>query len=441
MKNEKTLRVSAAGATREGYAPELCKSRILKAVAARFHCVGNRSHSGWKAVAPIGSSLRTRDRSSARSLTRAVPWRPIQSTLHHMADRRPAPVHTSRILALALSALAAAGFAAACRSAPATPAPAVSADTWAVVDGRSITREEVEKAYKRTRDTSQALSEEEVLTSKLSLLNDLIVQDILLAKAGQLKIDLPEAELDAAYGDTKKSLADEAFQQELTRRSLTPAEVREGLRRELLAQKVIEREAVSKAVVTDQEIAAFFEANRAQFNMPEESYHIAQIVVTPAREPQVTNGTGDDATTPQAAAAKIQMLMERLKGGASFGDLAMGYSEDPESAPRGGDLGFVPVSRLKQAPPALRDVVLNKSPGTVNVATIGGIHTIVLVLAHEAAGQRDLSMPAVRERITGTLRGRKAQLLRAAYLTSVRGDARVVNYLARKVVESDGKLQ
>ena len=113
-------------------------------------------------------------------------------------------------------------------------------------------------------------------------------------------------------------------------------------------------------------------------------------------------------TTPQAAAAKVQMLMERLKAGAPFGELAMDYSEDPESAPRGGDLGFVPVSRLKQAPPQLRDAVLNKAPGTVNVASGGGAHTIVLVVAHEQAGQRDLSTPGVRERITETLRTRRS---------------------------------
>ena len=46
--------------------------------------------------------------------------------------------------------------------------------------------------------------------------------------------------------------------------------------------------------------------------------------------------------------------MEKLKGGASFRELAAGYSEDAETAPRGGDLGLVPVSRLKQAPPQLR---------------------------------------------------------------------------------------
>ena len=44
--------------------------------------------------------------------------------------------------------------------------------------------------------------------------------------------------------------------------------------------------------------------------------------------------------------------MERLKAGASFGDLARDFSEDPESAPRGGDLGLVPLSAVKQAAPA-----------------------------------------------------------------------------------------
>jgi peptidyl-prolyl cis-trans isomerase SurA len=336
--------------------------------------------------------------------------------------------------------VAAACVSTACRLTPATPAAAVSADTWAVVDGRPITREDVDKAYRRTRDTSQTLSDEEVLTAKLALLNDLIVQDILLAKAGALKIAVPDSELDAAYTNAKKNLADDAYQKELSRRSLTPADMREGLRRELLTQKVLEQEVGSKIAITDQAITDFFTANRSQFNVAEESYHLAQIVVTPVREPQLANGTGDDATTPEAAAAKVRMLVERLKSGASFRDLAVGYSEDPESAPRGGDLGFVPVSRLKQAPPQLRNAVLNKSPGSVNVASAGGAHTLVLVVAHEQAGQRDLATPGVRDRITETLRGRKEQLLRMAYLTAIRGDADVVNYAARRLVEGSGTV-
>ena len=339
-----------------------------------------------------------------------------------------------------LSVLGAACLVGACRSTPATSATTVSADTWAVVDGKEITREAVDKAYRRVRDGSQTLSQEETLTAKLSLLNDLILQEILLAKAATLKLDVAGNDLDAAYAEAKKNIADDAYQQELTRRSLTAADMREGIRRELLTKKVIDQEIGSKISVSDQDVTDFFNANRAQFNVAEESYHIAQIVVTPVREAQVTNGTGDDATTPQAAAAKVQMLMERLKSGASFRDLAMGYSEDAESAPRGGDLGFVPVSKLKQAPPQLRDAVLNKAPGTVNVVSAGGAHTLVLVAGHEPAGQRDLSTPGLRDRISETLRTRKDQLLRAAYLTAVRNDAKVVNYLARRLLESKGQM-
>lgn len=340
---------------------------------------------------------------------------------------------------LTVGVLTAACLMTACRAKSASAPPAqVSADTWAVVDGQAITRDEVDKAYRRTQDESQPLSDEEILTAKLALLNDLIVQQILLAKAGSLKIDVPQSELDTAYSNAKKNLSDDAFQQELNRRKLSAADMREGLRRELLTQKVIDHEVGSKITVSEKEVTDFFTANRTQFNVPEDSYRIAQIVVTPVRDQQVANSTGDDATTPQAAVAKVRMLMERLKAGASFRELAAGYSEDPESAPRGGDMGLVPLSKLKQVPPALRDAVLNKAPGSVNVANVGNAYTLVLVVGREPAGQRDLSTPGLRDRITETLKGRKEQLLRSAYLTTIRTDASVVNYLARQVVEAKG---
>jgi peptidyl-prolyl cis-trans isomerase SurA len=353
---------------------------------------------------------------------------------------KPSSWHGHHLHLFVACALVAASSSAACRAAPAAPPAKVSDDAWAVVDGREITRDDVEKAYRRMRDASQPLSDEEALTAKLSLLNELIVQDTLLAKARELKVELPVSELDTAFAESKKNMTDEVFQKQLTSRSLTPADMREGLRRELLSQKVIDREIGSKITVTDQEVSDFFNANRAQFNVPEEAYHIAQIVVTPMRDPQVANRTGDDAATQQEAATKIAMLMERLKAGMSFSELAMDYSEDPESAPRGGDLGFVPMSRLTQAPPPLRNAVLKKTPGTVNVVSVGGAHTIVLVVAHELAGQRDLSTPGMRERIIEILRARKEQLLRAAYLTAVRDDAQIVNYLARRLVAAQGKL-
>jgi peptidyl-prolyl cis-trans isomerase SurA len=331
-----------------------------------------------------------------------------------------------------------AGLAGACQSKPA--APPVSANAWAVVNGREITRDDVEKAFQRTQQSAQAASDEETATAKLALLDELITQDLLLAKARELKIELPDTELDAAYVEARKNIPDQAFTEELAKRNLTVADMREGLRRDLLVQKVLEREIVSKVTVTDQEVAAFFDANKAQFNRPEDAYRIAQIAITPVREPRVANRTGNDASTPQEAAAKVQMVMERLKGGASFADVAADFSEDPESAPRGGDLGYVPLSALNQAPPTLRDAVLKGTPGSAKVVSANGAYTIVLLVGKDTAGQKDLSMPEVKQAITQGLRTRREQLLRAAFLGALRNDAVIVNVIAKRFVENQGKL-
>jgi peptidyl-prolyl cis-trans isomerase SurA len=327
----------------------------------------------------------------------------------------------------------------ACQStSPAPPPP--SPDAWAVVDGREIKQDEVEKAYRRSTQVNATPSEDEATMAKLSVLNDMIVQDILLTKARELKIEVPDSELDTAYAEARKDIPEEQFQQELSRRNLTAADMREGLKREMLAQKVLEREVTSKITITDQDVADFHKANIGQFNRPEDSYRIAQLVITPQREQGRTNRSGNDAGTPQEAASKAQAMMARLKQGAQFSELAADFSEDPQSAPRGGDLGFVPLSALQKAPPPLRDAVLKAQPGTVTMVNIGGTHTLVLLVAKEPAGQRDPSMPEVRQGITNTLKGRKEQLLQAAYVNSLRNNVVVVNVLAQRLLESQGKM-
>jgi peptidyl-prolyl cis-trans isomerase SurA len=353
-----------------------------------------------------------------------------------MHSRVSLPTRSRRLLAPSVLVLLC--LAAACGP---KPAPPVSADTWATVDGRSITRDDVDKAFRRSQDNAATLSPEEAMTAKLSILNEMILQDILLARATALKMDVAATEIDAAFNERKKNMPEAAFEEELKKRNLTVADMREGLRRELIAKKLIDQEVVAKVVVTDQDVNDFYNANRAQFTVAEESYRIAQIVITPVRAPQQTNRTGNDATTPQEAAFKVRMIMERLQAGVPFSDVAMDYSEDAESAQRGGDLGLIPVSALKRAPEALQKAVIGKTPGTVNVVSNAGIHTIVAVIAHEVAGERGLTTPGVKDGITRTLKDRKEQLLRTAYLSAARGDAAVVNHEARRIVEAQGKVR
>lgn len=344
------------------------------------------------------------------------------------------------LLPLVFALAAAAG---ACSSStPAEPVAAapLSPDVWATVDGRELRREAIEKIYRRSVQPGQTASEEEAMTAKLNLLEQAILDDLIMARARELNIQLPDADVDAAFNEGKKNLPEDAFNKELAARNLTAADMREEVRKDLVAQKVMERDITSKVTVSDKDVNDFYEANRAQFNLPEDSYHLAQIVITAQRDPQISNRTGDDATTPQAATQKAQMLMERIKGGTAFPELAMDFSEDPNSAPRGGDVGLVSVSALNQAPRPLRDAVLKLEPGNVNVVAMEGGYTIVALVAKQPKGQRDLSSPEVKDGITGTLRGRREQLLRTAYLEAIRNKATVVNYLARRIADGQGMV-
>jgi peptidyl-prolyl cis-trans isomerase SurA len=342
-----------------------------------------------------------------------------------------------RLLRRVPAAIVCASLTAACADrVPPPPGP----DVWAVVDGREIRKDDVERAYRRIAPLAPVPSADEALTAKLRILNDLIDQDILLGRAGALKVQPTDAEVEKAFGERKSNMPEEAFQRELAQRGLTADDMKRSLRRELTVQKLLEQEVGSKSVIDDEAIRQFYEQNRAQFNVTETRYRIAQIVVTVGRDRQIRNRANDDATTPEEAQRKVQMLMGRLKSGADFATLAREQSEDPQSAPQGGDLGFVPVSALSQVAPALRRAVLNARPGDVTLVSADdrGAYTLVLLVAREEAGQRDLSTPGVREGITNALRERKEQLLTTAYLAAARNDVRVVNYLARQVVDARG---
>ncbi len=341
-----------------------------------------------------------------------------------------------RLSAILLGAVVASGAVSACRQGA---APAAGPDVWAVVDDRQITKTDVEKAYRRVApQAGKPTSSEEELAAKLNLVDELITEEILLRRARALKIEVTDAEVETAYGERKRNLTDDAFQKELKERSLTGDDMKQALRNELLTDRVIEREVTAKIAVGDQEIKEFYERNKAQFNIPETQYRLAQIMITPVRG-QVRNRLNDDAGTPEEAKRKADSLMERLKTGSSFSQLAMDYSEDPQSAPQGGDLGFISASQLAKVPPQLRDSVMRAEPGNVSLVGGGGVYTLVLLVAKEAAGLRELSTPEVRDGINTTLRDRKQQLLRVAYITTWRNNAKIANHLARQI--SEGQIK
>jgi peptidyl-prolyl cis-trans isomerase SurA len=319
---------------------------------------------------------------------------------------------------------------------------APNSDTWAVVNGTEISRAEVEKYYRSRQQQSPGTtpSHDEALSLKLSILDQLMNNEILFQRAKALNLVASDGEVEDRFTQSKSSFTEDEFQKKLQESGLTVDDLKNEIRRELSIQKLLNREVVAKIKVTDADVADFYDKNRTQFNVAEPQFHVAQIVVTPHPDPGVHNRKNDDATTPEQAKRKVDMLESQLASGTDFSQLAMDYSEDANAA-NGGDLGFIPESSLNQTDPALKNAVLGLQPGQVSKPVVlkDGYHILKLI-AREQAGQRQLSDPQVQQSIRQTLQNREEQLLRAAYLSIARDQAHVVNYLAKEVVESAGKL-
>jgi peptidyl-prolyl cis-trans isomerase SurA len=342
-----------------------------------------------------------------------------------------------RILAL-FSMLLAGTLAVSCKRAEVAPGP----DVWATVNGKDITRQEVEKYYRnRVNPEAAAPSQEESLSLKLSILDELINNEILLERATKQGLVASDAEVEDKFTEEKSPYTEDEFQKKLKDAGLTVDDLKSDLRRQLTIQKLVNREIVAKISITDQDVKDFYEKNRAQFNVAEPQYHIAQIVVSSHPDAAVHNRKNDKATSDADAARKIQILEQKLNAGADFFQLAMDYSEDTTSS-TGGDLGFHGESSFNQSDPALKKMVLTLRPGEISrpIPVRAGGFVILKLIAKESAGQRELSDPQVQNSIRETLRNRKEQLLRVAYLSAARDESHVVNYLARQVLESAGKL-
>jgi peptidyl-prolyl cis-trans isomerase SurA len=319
-------------------------------------------------------------------------------------------------------------------------------DVWAVVNGKEIKRDEVDKYYRtRVNPEGQEPSLEESLSQKLNVLDELIYNEILLEKAKKLNLEASDGEVEDKFTELKSPYTEDEFQRRLKDQAMSVEDLKLQLRRQLSIQKLLNREVVAKITITDQDVTDFYNANKAQFNVAEPQYHIAQIVVTPRKEQQLRNRKNDDASNEAEAERKVKMLMDRLNSGADFAQLAMDYSEDMNTAGTGGDLGYVPESALNQSDPALKRAVVGLKAGQVSqpiqVQSKEGARVLILkLITRESPGLRGIAEPQVQQTIRDTLRNRKEQLLRLAYLAIARNGAVVKNYLAEQVMEAAGKL-
>jgi len=313
----------------------------------------------------------------------------------------------------------------------------------ATVNGKEISRAEMEKNYQASLEGGpQPPSPQEAGIRKLNVLQKMIQEEILQQQAAKLNLTATDEDVNAKLTELKAPYTDDQFTNLLKQRNMSLDDLKREIRRGLTDNKLMNKEIESKINVTDAQIADFYAQHKADFNVVEPQYHIAEIVVTTAPAQQAGNLQNNKATGDADAKKKIDALYSRLESGQDFATVAANFSEDPRTASNGGDMGIVPESALRSDPEVYAAISKLKPDQFTDVIPVPDAQThkvagyaIYKFLGRESAGQRVLTDPNVRQTIHQTLHDAQKQLLQNAYLEVLQDEARVRNYFAEQILK------
>ena len=322
-------------------------------------------------------------------------------------------------------------------------------DVVATVNGKPILRPDVDLLYQQNLgDSHQQPSQDQADNVRLSIVHQLILNEILVQRAAKLNLTANDEEVQSKLNEIKAPYTQEEFNKKLADQHMTLDKLKEDIRRDKTEEKLFNKEINSKINITDSDISNYYNAHKVEFDVPEPQYHMAQIVVTsiPTPAQQAGNLQNSKATNDAEARRKIQMLRTQIASGEDFGMLAARFSERPDNAQSGGDMGMITESQLKGDPGAYAAItklnpgqVTDVLPLYVNTQTgqkkqVG--YAIYKLLDKDAAGQRQLDDPRVQQSIRKQLRDARSQLLQNAYIETLQDQAHIVNYYAEQIVRN-----
>lgn len=324
-----------------------------------------------------------------------------------------------------------------------------SPDVMATVNGKDIMRPDVEKYYKASLgDNPQTPSQEQSNIVHLNILHQLIEDEILQQRAAKLNLAASDEDVNAKLTEMKAPYTQEEFDKQLKQRNISIDDLKRDLRRSLTKEKLLNKEIESKINITDADISSYYQDHKSEFNLIEPQYHLAQIVASAEPVRQGGNLQSSKPATDTDAKKKIQVLYNRLRSGEDFGAVAIQFSDNPNNASNGGDMGFVYESALRSDPEAYTAIGKLKVGEITEPLPIydssGPAHRVMgyaiyKVLGHEPAGQRELNDPRVQQTIRQFLRENHAQLLKNAYFEVLHDQATVRNYFAEQILKSGGQ--
>jgi peptidyl-prolyl cis-trans isomerase SurA len=313
------------------------------------------------------------------------------------------------------------------------PADTVVEEIIARVNNEIITRTELAHSREQLKQEAQQNNptgaDRAIAEKQRDILRDLIDQQLLLQKGKDLGIT-GDTELIKRLDEMRKQMnlaSMEELEKAAEAQGISYEEFKQNTRNQIITQRVIGQEVGSHMALNKDEVKKFYEEHKAEMEQPEQ-IRLSELLIAPAKAasapapeatatPMAPPPTDDEAALA-AAQAKAQALLDQIRKGASFEDLAKKNSNGP-SAAQGGDLSYFKRGVLAKE---LEDRVIALKAGEVTdvIRTKQGF-VILKVTEHQAAGVP--SLKEVEPRIQDAIYMQRLQPALRAYLSKLREEA------------------
>ena len=297
---------------------------------------------------------------------------------------------------------------------PAKPVPAQLPDVVARVNGEAINKADLENAVKglegRAGGPVPADQRDRVYRG---VLDDMIAYRLLVQEVKARKIIVPESDIDAQIAQIRSQFQTDAqFQQALTMQKMTLAAVRDDARSELGVGKLVETEIAGKIAVTPEAVTDFYQKNQDKFQQGARVRASHILIAVPETA---------DAAAKQQAKTKAEAVLKDLKGGKDFAAAAKESSQDPGSAPSGGDLGFFEQGQMV---PPFEQAAFALKPGAMSelVESPFGFHIIKVAEKQDA---RVVPLEEAKPKIDEFLSSQNRQTQTQAFVSTLKAKAKI----------------
>jgi peptidyl-prolyl cis-trans isomerase C len=300
-----------------------------------------------------------------------------------------------------------------------TAAEKSDVDIVARVNGTAITRKDLEEkinaAVNRTYFHKKLPAEKERQIKKQSLAV-LIEEELLYQQAREQEISVDKNEVDRRYQNIVGQFPAKAdFKQALERIGYRPKEFRKKIEREFLIQEVYKRNITDQVVLTEAALKDYYEKNKYKFKKPE-TVNLQLIFI------KISDPTSPDSR--QEARKRAEDILDRLKGGENFDDLASRYSDDMYRI-KGGRLGEVHKGRL---PKEIEEAAFSMKIGQISplIQTTTGC-SIIKVLDKSAS--RQLEFAEIEGKLKKELEKKRLAEVRKKWLGRLKAEAQIEIYI------------